>query len=763
MMIGFALRLDLYLFYLGKQTKKSVLESEDAPTVTEKDIKGNPNSVAPDPNSSKSVICLPSFTSATSHWGTRYWTSSLDSSVQGALFPKPYFTASMWGYLIGLILTMGVMQIAHHPQPALFYLVPCVLLGFWGTAVYKKQLRLVWNFAEGAKEEDNKDENDKKGEKAQKGKQRDNDEKKTVEEPSVDRLKSKKRSGVKDLFSLNLKVGLTKSKGIKGCVQACQASEKKAPTSSTEDEQPNTRDESGKKVLHIDRNDYYGGAEAASSLQEAETWVERINNASAPTPFSNASIWKKTSNAGVKGSQLGFSRAYSISLAPHLIYTRSNLVPALVSSKVYRQLEFLAVGSWWIYDESPPSEEPTDIEGSGDATPSRKGTLRKIPGSREDVFADKSINLRSTRSLMRILKVAADPEAHVALIEEHGDKPFTTFLESEYHIDAKLQSPLLALTLSSDPPSKTTVKEALPRLHRHLTSIGVFGPGFGAVVPKWGGLAEIAQVACRAGAVGGGVYVLDKGIESIQESSSGDDLSTVQLDGGDTVRARWIVGTSSTLPSCLEPALEKVESKDEFTHLTAIISSPLASLFPPPAEGSPAPAAVIVVLPTNSLDLPPDFQTTDAPLLYLTVHSSDTGECPEGQCIIYTSTSLAHATASELLRSGIQTLLDTVASEHPEAEILYTMTYTQQHRVPPPEDPTLAVRAEEPTPTTQKSGLLRLQDLGPSLALEDEVLRDVRRVWDVVTADDGEARGAFMVFGEREGLGEDADNDVAEE
>ncbi|KAL8864752.1 MAG: hypothetical protein Q9174_007235, partial [Haloplaca sp. 1 TL-2023] len=33
MMIGFALRLDLYLFYLGKQTKKSVLESEDAPTV----------------------------------------------------------------------------------------------------------------------------------------------------------------------------------------------------------------------------------------------------------------------------------------------------------------------------------------------------------------------------------------------------------------------------------------------------------------------------------------------------------------------------------------------------------------------------------------------------------------------------------------------------------------------------------------------------------------------------------------------------------
>ena len=357
----------------------------------------------------------------------------------------------------------------------------------------------------------------------------------------------------------------------------------------------------------------------------------------APTSFSSASIWKKISNEGVNGSQLGFSRAYSISLAPNLIYTRSNLVPTLVSSKVYRQLEFFAVGSWWIYDESSPNQKSPDITGPEDATPILKGTLRKIPGSREDVFADKSINLRSTRSLMRILKLAADPEAHVALVEEHGDKPFMQFLESEYQVDAKLQSPLLALTLSSDSPSKKTVRDALPRLHRHLTSIGMFGPGFGAVIPKWGGLAEIAQVACRAGAVGGGVYVLNKGIESVGESSSTNDLSTIQLEGGDTVRTRWIVGTSSTLPYRTYPVPKTGETMVKVTYLTAIISSPLTSLFPPAAEGFPAPAAVIVVLPTNSLHLPPDLQTSDPPLLYLAIHSSDTGECPEGQCTIPSS------------------------------------------------------------------------------------------------------------------------------
>ena len=41
----------------------------------------------------------------------------------------------------------------------------------------------------------------------------------------------------------------------------------------------------------------------------------------------------------------------------------------------------------------------------------------------------------------------------------------------------------------------------------------MFDPGFGSVISKWSGLVEIAQVACRAGAVGGGVYVLNKGFE----------------------------------------------------------------------------------------------------------------------------------------------------------------------------------------------------------------------------------------------------------
>lgn len=34
---------------------------------------------------------------------------------------------------------------------------------------------------------------------------------------------------------------------------------------------------SGKKVLHVDKNPYYGGSEAALSLDEAEGWAQGVN------------------------------------------------------------------------------------------------------------------------------------------------------------------------------------------------------------------------------------------------------------------------------------------------------------------------------------------------------------------------------------------------------------------------------------------------------------------------------------------------------
>ena len=343
-------------------------------------------------------------------------------------------------------------------------------------------------------------------------------------------------------------------------------------------------------------------------------------------------------------AKLGFSRAYSLSLSPQLIYTRSNLLPALVSSKVYRQLEFLAVGNWWIYSDHGAAEE----EQSGGTAPS-KGSLRRIPGGREDVFADKGIDLRSTRSLMKFLKLAADPEAHESILERWGSKPFPEFLEGQFSIPPRLQAPLLALTLSPNSPAETLTSYALPRIHRHLTSIGMFGPGFGSVIPKWGGLAEIAQVACRAGAVGGGVYVLKRGFarhdNADQQIQSRDSisldqhtsLSTIRLQGGEDVQSHWIVSSLWDLPSRAHPPPNDQIHRSYVARSITIVSGSLSQLFPLPAEGAPPPAGAVVFFPSGTLELEsedrmPQRAKTESPPVYLMVHSSDTGECPGGQC-----------------------------------------------------------------------------------------------------------------------------------
>jgi len=397
--------------------------------------------------------------------------------------------------------------------------------------------------------------------------------------------------------------------------------------------------------LHLDRNDYYGGAEAALSLQEAEVWAKSVNQGpftisstchdqahpAAESPsncFRNAEIQQPEPH-GSTPSKLGFPRAYSLSLSPQIIYTRSNLLPALVSSKVHRQLEFLAVGSWWIYDGKERSSDEAENLGSN-------GCLRRIPGSREDVFRDKGLDLQSTRALMNFLKLAVNLDLHTSILEEWGEKPFPEFLTSHFKIPLKLQSGLLALTLTPDVPSMTRTAYALPRIHRHLASIGMFGPGFGAVIPKWGGLAEVAQLACRAGAVGGAVYVLNRGVEKVQEAENRSNDTKeegtrilLHLNTDEPVKTRWLVASGNDLPSLdCEKDIEGMTACRSIT-----IVSPLPSqLFLSTGEGGPTPAVVVVVFPTGSLRTEASDSSNGSSPVYLMIHSSDTGECPEGQC-----------------------------------------------------------------------------------------------------------------------------------
>lgn len=394
----------------------------------------------------------------------------------------------------------------------------------------------------------------------------------------------------------------------------------------------------------MDKNDYYGGSDAGLSLQEAGEWVRVVNKGNFTSrismrcaycdlgafrsPFSEASVTTPLQDESAslgQTSKLSFSRAYTLALSPALIYADSSLIlRTLISSQIYRQLEFLAVGTWWLYKPTRSSEQ--------------RASLQRVPNGREDVFNDKSIDRRTKRALMRFLKLLVAYNSDDDIWVDHAVQPFTEFLTEQFELPAELHESLLALTLTPNSTKNVPVCVAIPRIAIHLRSIGTFGPGFGAVVAKWGGNAEIAQVACRAGAVGGGVYVLGRGISAICPSldSVGDgpskSLHEVELEGGEKVKARVVVGSTHDLP---QHGTQAADNHITVVKSISIISSPLSSLFPVTAEGAPAPAVAVVVFPGGSIKAPTSaLEIHDGPLppVNILVHNSDTGECPRGQC-----------------------------------------------------------------------------------------------------------------------------------
>ncbi|KAI0487258.1 GDP dissociation inhibitor-domain-containing protein [Xylaria cf. heliscus] len=519
---------------------------------------------------------------------------------------------------------------------------------------------------------------------------------------------------------------------------------------------------SDKRIIHLDANDFYGEHEAALSLQEADAWAEAHSSGSVAQQldqlhssendtdepvagaigtancdvkepasvvvdklatsattskrpsnlFRNAHVWKHP-NGEAQG--LSFPRAYSLALAPQIIHTKSELLSRLVSSKAYRQVEFLAVGSFFVYSATDTSPV---------------ATLTRIPSSREDVFSARSIPSRSKRTLMKFLRFVIDYESdeQKPIWQEKASKPLSEYLVDEFKFDESLRDYILTLTLTLD--GKVTVKEGLATIHRHLTSIGLFGPGFCAVYPKWGGISEIAQVGCRAGAVGGGIYMLDTQV-SINENGDGKVIS-LKLSNEVSIRTTALISSQQTCSA----------TSQTIARLVAVINSPLQSLFEISVEGAPTPAVAVVAFPSGSFSN--NFQPgLDVPV-YAFVHSSDTGECPSGQSVVYL-TMEAVPQSRDILDMALTALLQAMAAT---ADVLYKMYYEQ------------AASARKSTVTSQGSvTVFEFPSPSLGLAFDDGSLDDVKKAWKIVMKDEVLDEG-FMKFENREGVGDDDDDDV---
>ncbi|KAF3905161.1 hypothetical protein AA313_de0201630 [Arthrobotrys entomopaga] len=472
----------------------------------------------------------------------------------------------------------------------------------------------------------------------------------------------------------------------------------------------------GKRVLHLDKNPYYGDEYAAFSGNEFETWVKNAEAA-------GFQVVDYFVSDRPESSIIAKSRSYTLNLSPGFLYTTSPLLSLLVASNLNESLEFLKVGGWFVHNPSQGID----------------GSLVLVPNSREDVFNDQSLDARSKRLVVRALKSILGLEGSTMANSSTCRSSLQEYLEqSSFRLPDQTIAAFASLTLRHDRLGEIPFEEAEKDIRRHFGSIGRFGPGFAAVVSRYGSGSELVQVFCRAAAVTGNtIYVLENTITGIQdrtpypnwkaeeESKPQQDAQgqgfQLHLQSGDLVWTENLIATKLNLPMDTTALgdLPISTTKDNVWTSLYIVSNPLHSIFrtsePPTAAGA------VVYIPAESL-IGDDCRNSHP--IYICIHSSETGECPDGQSIMYISTK---GDGSKFLDAAANSLLRKIPNEDGSpSQILMSLK--------------LKTLVEWPLLGKCTDGFHLLAKHSPLIEIQDEIVDQVIDIYDAIVG----SRETFM-------------------
>jgi minor histocompatibility antigen H13 len=147
MLMALALRFDLFQHY-QKQTKLEPVQLS-AETTSETGTEVTTTT-------QHRRIKAP-YVDSRGQWGNRFWTTPLgrllpvreaSEPTAATAFPKPYFYASVVGYAAAMFVTLTVMLVFNHGQPALLYLVPGVTGALWLTGLWRGEVKDMWGYTE---------------------------------------------------------------------------------------------------------------------------------------------------------------------------------------------------------------------------------------------------------------------------------------------------------------------------------------------------------------------------------------------------------------------------------------------------------------------------------------------------------------------------------------------------------------------------------------------------------------------------------------
>lgn len=264
---------------------------------------------------------------------------------------------------------------------------------------------------------------------------------------------------------------------------------------------------SGKKVLHLDRNSYYGGECASLNL---------------------STLWEKFRPGQQPPASYGPNRDWNIDLIPKFIMANGDIVKILLKTKVTRYLEWKSIEGTFVYQFQPAGI----FQGAK--------YIHKVPSTDIEALKSPLMGLLEKTRCMKFFQFVAtfdlkNPPSDV--------DPARTSMAELYHRFG-LQPDTIdfvghALALYIDDsyinkPCGMTIE----RIQLYMSSISRFGNS-PFVYPIYG-LSGLPESFSRLSAVHGGTYMLNKQVDGFEFDPTSGEITGVR-SGDEVARAPLVI------------------------------------------------------------------------------------------------------------------------------------------------------------------------------------------------------------------------------
>ncbi|XXQ37727.1 Rab GDP dissociation inhibitor [Plasmodiophora brassicae] len=261
---------------------------------------------------------------------------------------------------------------------------------------------------------------------------------------------------------------------------------------------------SGKKVLHLDRNDYYGGEGASLNLNQ---------------------LYRKFKpNETPDEATLGLSKYYCADLCPKFIMACGNLVKMLLHTKVTRYLEFKSMSGCYVYKDD---------------------AIHKVPATPAEAVASSLMGFMQKHRFKSFLQMVsgynqADPSTHQG---RNAAECTTADLYNYWKLDDNTQAftgHAIALHTNDDYLQQSAL-DTVEKIQLYAYSVSRYGNS-PFIYPIYG-LGGLPEGFSRLAAIHGGTFMLNRPVQEVLYDEQGKARGI--RSNGEEARAPLIIGDPS--------------------------------------------------------------------------------------------------------------------------------------------------------------------------------------------------------------------------